>query len=181
MHIDLLRSSFEKIHYFGLGFIQLKIDDNIRFHFYTPELKAIVAEEEIHNHRYDFISTIMAGSLTQELFTIQSGLSDYCIMEESCKPKEGAVHPEQFDIMIFSQGKQTFNAGESYTCLSSFYHKVHTDFAITRLYRGQIVADNAYVIRKKGALITCPFSQPLSEQQCWEIVEDCINRASLSS
>ena len=51
--------------YFGLGFIQCKINQHERVHIYHPDLMPIVnIEEEIHNHRYDFESTILMGKLT---------------------------------------------------------------------------------------------------------------------
>jgi hypothetical protein len=46
-----LKEKCKMIHYFGLGFIQIKIDDTYRLHFYTNKLPKILHEEEVHNYR----------------------------------------------------------------------------------------------------------------------------------
>ncbi len=176
LDIDFLKKNKQMIHFFGLGFVQLKLDDNLRMHFYHPDLTPIIHEEEIHNHRYNFISTILAGSLTQELFEIKAGLSDYYMVEESCK-KEKIINPIVQDVIVTSLGNKTFLKGDSYTILTSEFHIVSTDFAITRLYRGSTVAENALIVKKRGEEVVCPFSKPLNENECWSIVEDCINRS----
>lgn len=171
---DFLRKNHQLIHFFGLGFVQLKLDDNLRMHFYHPDVTPIVNLEEIHNHRYDFISTIMAGHITQELFTVQSGMSDYVMVEENCKP-EKIARPQKVDVIVIPDGVQHFGKGDSYTSLSHQFHRVSTDFAITRLYRGAIILDNASVIKNKNEETVCPFSKQLTINECWEIVDSCIN------
>lgn len=176
LDIDFLKTHKKMIHFFGLGFVQLKLDENIRMHFYHPDLMPIVHEEEIHNHRYDFISTILAGELTQELFEIRDGLSNYYMIEENCK-QEKLSNPVSKDVTVKSLGKRTFSKGESYTILTSDFHTVSTNYAITRLYRGNVILDNALIVKKRGEKTVCPFSKKLTENDCWLIVEDCINRS----
>lgn len=36
---DFLRKNHQLIHFFGLGFVQLKLDANLRMHFYHRFLK----------------------------------------------------------------------------------------------------------------------------------------------
>lgn len=173
LDIDFLKNNHDMIHFFGLGFVQLKIDNNIRMHFYHPDLQPIVHDEEVHNHRYDFISSILAGKLTNELFTIQAGDSDYYMIEENCKADK-IVTPERMPVILTPTSIQHFKKGDSYTCLTTQFHRVSTNFAITRLYRGQIVNDNALVIKNKKAEEICPFSKKLTEDECWEVVYNCI-------
>lgn len=173
---DFLKKNHEMIHFFGLGFVQIKLDFNIRMHFYHPNIAPIVHVEEIHNHRYDFISTILAGKLTQETFTIQTGISDYIMVEENCK-KEKIEKPQILDVIVIPDSVHHFRKGDSYTCLSNQFHRVSTDFAISRLYRGDIILENASVIKSKQGETVCPFSQQLSIDECWEIVDSCITIA----
>lgn len=176
MNIDInfLKNNHQMIHFFGLGFVQLKLDNQLRMHFYHPDIKPITPDEEIHNHRYDFISNIIAGSFSQELFKVTSGDSDFYMIEENCK-SEKLVDPVKVPVIITSLGFNHYKAGDSYTCVTSDFHRVKTDFAITRLYRGQIMSDNALVIKNKNDESICPFSKQLSNNECWEIIESCIN------
>lgn len=171
---DFLRKKHQMIHFFGLGFVQIKLDANLRMHFYHPDVSPIVNVEEIHNHRYDFISTIMAGKITQELFSIHSGISDYVMVEENCK-QEKIVKPQRVNVIVVPETVQHFRTGDSYTSLSHEFHRISTDFAITRLYRGAVVLENASVIKEKNAETVCPFSKQLTKEECWEIVDSCIN------
>lgn len=176
LDIDFLKKHHSMIHFFGLGFVQLKIDNNLRMHFYHPELMPIVPDEEVHNHRYDFISTILAGELTQELFTVVAGESDFYMIEESCK-EDKKIIPEKKPVILVPLSRQTFKAGESYTSLTHEFHKVSTQYAITRLYRGEIVMDNATIIKNINAEPVCPFSKKLSKEECWNAIDDCIKMA----
>lgn len=173
--IDKLKKNHQMIHFFGLGFIQLKIDDKLRFHFYHPELLSIIDPEEVHNHRYDFISTIMAGSLTNSFFDVvlnKDGL--YYIEDESCN----IIKTENNNIIsncdLIEKETITSIKGESYVCLSNQFHTIKTDFAITRLYRGPIISEFAKVVRNNNSTKTCPFSKKLNEDDCWDIVQECI-------
>lgn len=180
ININNLKQNYQMIHFFGLGFVQLKIDNNLRYHFYHPELSLIVQDEEVHNHRYNFISTILAGNLTNIVFDFNVNPEGLYILEkESCNVNQ-KIENSPFDIInvdLIKKSEDTYMKDQSYTCLTNEYHKVKTDFAITRLYRGQIISDYANIIRKKGESKICPFSKQLKEEECWEVVQDCINRS----
>lgn len=173
---DFLRRNHEMIHFFGLGFVQVKLDFNIRMHFYHPNIAPIIHVEEIHNHRYDFISTILAGKLTQETFTIQTGISDYFMVEENYK-EEKIEKPQKLDVIVIPDGVRHFRKGDNYTCLSNQFHRVSTDFAISRIYRGNILLENASVIKSKQGDSAFSSADPLSTDECWEIVDSCITIA----
>ncbi len=177
LDINFLKNNFKLIHFFGLGFVQIKLDSNLRMHFYHPDLSPIIHHEDIHNHRYDFISTIMAGNLTQEIFSVEKGDSDYYLIEENCN-KDKLILADKMDVIVKPISIQHYKKGSSYTSLSTDFHKVSTDFAITRLYRGEILSENALVIRKKNIEPTCPFSKHLTEDQCWQVVDSCIHIAN---
>lgn len=61
LNIDYLKKNHTKIHGFGLGFIQIKLGEVFRLHIYTKEIALTTQDEEIHNHRYDFKSTVLKG------------------------------------------------------------------------------------------------------------------------
>lgn len=179
LDIDFLKQHHSKIHFFGLGFVQLKLDANMRMHFYHPELMPIVGEEEIHNHRYDFISTILAGKLHQQKYHVHFDITAaHEMVYESCTAGE-EVDPQPVSVMVRPVGGlQTYTCGESYTIHHNEFHTVDAEFAITRLYRGAIQHRYASVVRPKNAEKVCPFSKTLSDSECWQIIEDCLKRAA---
>jgi len=174
LDIDFLKNNHELIHFFGLGFVQIKIDKNLRLHFYHPELQPIIHEEEIHNHRYDFISTVLAGKLTQEIFEIHAGESDFYMVEENCKA-EKIIMPDKIPVIVKPISIQHFKKGESYTSLTNQFHRVVTDFAITRSYRGESNSVNALFIKNKNVIEGASISKKLTLDECWAIVESCIH------
>lgn len=178
--LEYLKENHTKIHYFGLGFIQIKIDDNLRYHFYHPGLTAFVGDEEIHSHRYDFISTILAGSLTQQKYDlyVDGSPTTHVVSQESCSPeKHGGT--TTWNTTAYKGRCDTFTAGQSYTILSKEYHTVKADFAITKLYRGTISTPFANVVRPRfGPEPVCPFSSTMTENECWSYVEDCLKIAT---
>ena len=93
--IDWLKKNAESIHYFGLGFIQVKINFPNRIHFYTTQLDKTVQEEEIHNHRYNFKSQILKGRFTQTIFTANKTDLSYThyMTQESCNENDKTEFP----------------------------------------------------------------------------------------
>lgn len=173
--IQSLKEHATLIHYFGLGFIQIKLGETYRIHFYTDKLPAIIGDEDIHNHRYDFTSRILYGTFSQELFALVPGNS-HTLEQESCK--EGVpstVLPTKCSIeKILSQ---TFTAGSSYTISHNVFHTVSANTAITLLERGPIKKEFADVVRPVGFPKVCPFSKKVSEEELWSIVQEILVQA----
>lgn len=163
-----LQQNSTLIHYFGLGFIQVKINSTHRIHFYTEQLPPITADEDVHNHRYDFHSSIIFGEFVQEIFQVIDG-STHVLEEESCKED---VHtsstPQKCSIERLSL--QTFSSGSSYHISHHTFHRVRAQNAITFLTRGDIAKENARVIRPVGTSKICPFGKKIPEAELWSIV-----------
>lgn len=171
-----LKQHCTKIHYFGLGFIQIKLGPHYRIHFYTEQLPAIISEEEIHNHRYDFTSTILAGTFTQKIYQVIPGAT-HTIEDESCSEHENqtnghasqVLEPQLCSVTLLST--ETYVAGSTYTITADTYHTVHTSDAITVLDRKPYSKEFAQVIRPNHHSTTCPFSKKISEDELWGMVE----------
>lgn len=179
--VDSLKQYCSDIHFFGLGFIQVKLGETFRMHFYNSSLPAIVDFEEIHNHRYNFHSKVMAGTFRQIMYTFsrapETEDTEYVLEEESCK--EGiTASPAMIPVTIRKISEQTFSAGSSYFVDHSLFHQVYSNFAITFMTRDTIMKDNAEVIRKRNAEKICPFSKKIPQKQLWEIVEQMLLVAS---
>ena len=173
LNIDTLRSYEVEPAYFGLGFIQLKIKRNARVHFYHTELPVLT--EEPHNHRYYFISYILQGRFQQELYAFKSSLDGTHLMTaEDCKPGTNTLGSSTIGDLtnIFSA---EYQAGDYYEISADTLHTVRGyDNAITYLVRHEPIKQYASVVRAIGAEKVCPFSQPISTNRCWDLIEDML-------
>ncbi len=192
--IDYLKENCQKIHFFGLGFVQLKINQHMRLHFYTTKYSSIVADTEFHNHRYNFCSKLLYGSLSIEVADFMEqydesldtfgpdvkcqnellrGLKPTVIkVKESCN-KDIKVDQEPKYGFLPWPTKKRLVAGNTYYCTHDRFHKVSTDEdTITLLLRSDYKKESAEVIKPIGSISVCPFSKELPEAELWEIVEE---------
>lgn len=172
--IDQLRSMGAP-EYFGLGFIQLKVDNVYRYHFYHNSLHAIVPEDEIHDHRYYFKSHVLQGTFIQLLynFTPDTG-GAFEIQNVDCQgPTDQVFEKSRGNIKLIN--RSTYTAGSSYWIDRDVLHTVIAhDNAITLLERSAVTKDFARVARPVGAETVCPFSAPIGAERCWELIEDML-------
>lgn len=174
--VDMLRSLGVKPHFFGLGFIQLKLSDEQRLHFYHPSLSANVPEEELHDHRYDFTSHVISGSLHNEIWEFSpdpEGEQDKVLVscDKSDPVPEGtaSVRGQARNVLSF-----TTVAGGSYFISHDRFHRVKGEECITLITRTEKVKRFATVIRGTGSKEICPFDVSLSEEDCWAIIEEML-------
>jgi hypothetical protein len=176
-----LKSKKIQPYYFGLGFIQLKINNYQRYHFYHPDLAPIInVEEEIHNHRYDFQSEILAGEINNKIYHFHSNLNgNYIKSNESCSESKILTKEEKDyqlgDKKLFSS--LLYIAGNTYFMDYRTFHTIEAKKCITKLTRSDYMQDYAQVIREKETSPICPFSKKISEESCWKIIKDLIINA----
>lgn len=171
-NIDWLKANHTKIHYFGLGFIQLKLTPEFRLHFYTKKLPAIVGDEDIHDHRYYFSSHVLKGTFNQKIFQMRQGDDyelEYDSCQEGCKPEK--IGECSFKLLTLSN----YSAGSGYYIDENTFHQVFSDDAITLIYRPHNhTKPKARVAHKKGTPKVCPFSKKVPEEVLWEIVKEML-------
>lgn len=172
--LEALRASGATPHYFGLGFIQLKLNEAERLHFWVPEWPTIPgAEHELHDHRYDFESTVLCGTLVHELYAVgalmpapEPGALE--VVAVSCTPDAaqaphalGFAHPMRI-------GRFTVPAGSTYALGHEAVHRSWVEGpTVTRVRRGAQVKAMARVLREPGSAHVCPFSLPYTAEDCW--------------
>lgn len=169
--IQFLKDNHVRLYYFGLGFIQLKIDETYRLHFYSSELPPIT--EDIHNHRYGFQSRILKGSLTNYLYSIADG-SDFIMTNESCNPDIEAPSEKRLCDAALA-GKVTYEAGKQYYMDHGDFHRVEADNCVTLLVRTDYKKGFAQVVTPANKESVCPFSKQIPEERLWKIIEKMIN------
>lgn len=172
--VDWLRANARMAHFFGLGFIQVKLDDVTRVHFYHLSIPAFV--EEPHDHRYDFISTVKRGWLRNEIWKLAPG-SDHSVSYESCR-QNGSTTPVGFSTGLVKLGSFNTFEGSGYHMNAETFHTVHPQLehgpVVTVVERETPFKEFARSVRKVGAPTVCPFSRPMPDDELWEIVRDCL-------
>lgn len=176
LDIIFLKNNHTMIHAFGLGFIQIKLTDNIRIHFYSNKVTLTPSDEEVHNHRYNFKSTVLKGNLVNKIYSVSKEKNGNFILEnESCNPN---VDKKNHNKSLVSKPKLitqfSTSKGESYYIDKDTYHQVKAlDGTVTLLEREPIEKEFAQIVYEKKI---CPFSVNLNEKVLWEIVEEIIRR-----
>lgn len=175
--MDWLRKNHIHLHSFGLGFLQLKLNDSQRMHFWHPGFKR--EREEVHDHRYNFTSTILFGSMHQEIYSFVNygyesikGRSE--MVEVTCE--EGSEGEDRLiawgDLVPEFEG--TLVAGTKYKLMADTFHRIDADHCVTFLERSLKTKQFARVVRPIGTKSVCPFSEKLPEDEMWSMIEDCI-------
>ncbi len=133
--------------------------------------------EEIHDHRYNFLSTVLMGTLHFELYEFTPMQRDHVFTHElfqtDCAPgHEGNKDPKIYPVTISKRGSYDIVAGSSYWFSSDQFHTTEgTTFAVTYLERETKTKPFANVIKAKGAPITCPFAEQMPEEDCWRHID----------
>jgi hypothetical protein len=180
VNIYQLRSLQVDPAYFGLGFIQLKISDSERLHFYHDDLPVLA--DEPHDHRYHFISHILQGEFTQTIYSWEDHPNgSWSKHWEDCRPNSITPMPPKHG-RISEIMTNTYQAGSYYSIEADTLHTVSASGnCITSLARETPYKDYAAVVRMNGIASVCPFSQPIPVEQCWEMIADMLPKTTAIS
>lgn len=182
LNIQTLRLLGAKPNYFGLGFIQMKFNDTLRMHFWHPELMATVAEEELHDHRYDFRSHVLHGKTTHEVYDLVSDeKGDHGVFHVSCKPGDTKEPLRIGTGFVKPAGSYTMVKGSVYDFPHTQFHRIKADECITLVERREVVKELATLVKPLETGHVCPFSKTIPEDRLWgyisELVEDRVREA----
>lgn len=180
-NVDYLKSFESKPNWFGLGFIQLKITPDTRLHFWHPELLADTPEEDLHDHRYRFTSSILVGELTHEEWMVnENPEGDHEVVQVSCKPGQEAPPTPLKRGLLVPGSSYTMVAGSRYTFSEHGFHRINATRAVTFLERGPVVKDYANVIKPVEGASVCPFERKIEEDILWECIRDLLDPYSVN-
>lgn len=185
--VEWLKKNHYDAYFFGLGFIQIKIDPRHRIHFYHPDIPAFV--EQPHDHRYNFISTVLRGRLENRIWEMTHDLvpeaQTVWYEHASCKREDagdddGVPEPSmRYRATVQSVGSFTINEGSSYYISKDTFHTVHPDFSagpcVTSITRTEPEKEFARIIHVDEA--ACPFSKVIANDTIWKIVADCLYKS----
>jgi hypothetical protein len=177
LDLDYLKSTGATPAYFGLGFIQLKIDEHRRIHFWID--KGIVGSEETHDHRYPFYSEVLKGYIENYDFTFIPNVNgEFEMVSVSCDPENPAPQHGRKAGHMEQTGYQALSAGSGYNIQAGRFHQSYADpGTVTLLTRGETRFKYANVIRGRNDKAICAFSKTLSVEECWEKIAEILNPA----
>jgi hypothetical protein len=179
--IAILQNRAEMAHFFGLGFIQVKVSPSQRYHFYHQDLPSFV--DNPHDHRYDFVSKVLKGCLKTTVWQegidgIEGSLSYQCAVEFSaCTPEGQAEVPEGRDSYVVKRAVFETHAPSTYFFPHDWHHQVDPDFnvgscitKVTKLTEHLKDFAKVFILNREA----CPYSKKLNEAELWNYVERCI-------
>ena len=177
INLEELKKNHVRLYYFGLGFIQLKIDETYRLHFYSSKLPSIT--EDIHNHRYDFTSTVLKGQFTNRIWGVtevdsdNGGNATHVMVNESCNPDISAP-PLRMRCEPRLLHKSVYEEGQGYFMPENVFHTVAAEDCITLLQRGPYTKEFAQIVIPKDKSSVCPFSKKVEDEVLWDIMAKMI-------
>ena len=167
--------------YNGLGMIRLHLY-NDAYMFYSDKTEPF--NHTIHDHRYSFTSSVLKGTLKNRLysFDVVDYETDYMV---TYKNMVGRIDYETYGRTMHENVELretcTFEtrAGQQYHLDRSAFHSAEaiTDKVITHMTRPRDPSWEAmseFIVNKKKPYEGV-YSRPMSEKQCWEIIENTIN------
>lgn len=174
--LDGLRAMGLRPAWFGLGFIQLKLDETYRLHVWHPDLQGHIPAEELHDHRYSFHSTILAGRLEHRVFAVEMDPDgDHEMSEASCAPRKTSAAPVSLGrCRIRETESYRLAAGSSYYLDMDRFHIGAASAAATLLRRGQKLKETARVVRPLETTPACPFAETRSEATLWTAIAEIL-------
>lgn len=174
LDVNWLKKNCQRLYFFGLGFIQIKINDDYRVHIYTDKLPRSTTEEDVHNHRYGFTSWVLKGTLIQHTFrAVDTPHGEFFQTKETCNPNNKKEF-EKYPCDLIRTGIQELKAGSSYSIHHDTLHRVFSTTAVTLLQRGPYEKDEADVVYRKGEPPGCPFATKVRGELLWEIIEEAL-------
>lgn len=173
--VDSLRATGAVPHYFGLGFIQMKFNETYRMHFWHPALAAIVGEEELHDHRYDFKSHVLHGSTTHEVYEfVADEDGDHGMYEVSCKPGDAREPDFKGRGRVAAAGSYTMVKGSVYEFPHTQFHRIRATECITLVERRDVVKEMATILKPLADGHVCPFSQTIPQDKLWDYIAELV-------
>lgn len=136
--ITYLKNNNDSVIAYGLGFIQVKCG-NINYNFYHDSVERFNSLGAPHNHKQDFVSEIIKGSITETIYNVYKGeIEAYCVCGDATKPEKKLSYNVQ-KVLAHKQG-------DLYLRKSGEYHSVEVPHGtITKVIKYGNKGD-AYVI-----------------------------------
>ena len=157
---DYLKENNDGILEFGLGFIQVKIQ-NVNYNFYTDKVSRFTDHESPHSHQQDFISEIIHGELREKLYSVHSGdMKAFCGCGDTDKIIEDTYGYKEEQVL-------TYNLGDLYVRCKEDFHTVEAiNNTVTKVVKCGNKVDAIVIGEKKD------YNRSIPEDSLWNIVKE---------
>lgn len=113
----------------GLGMLQAYVPEreDLRIHIWAPELQdPRLVDHQIHDHRFDLISTVLTGAIINHAFDIEEDEEGPCrcytVKHATLKEFDPPIEQKE-RYRIVSELKMEHSSGEFYQFSREFFHK----------------------------------------------------------
>lgn len=140
---DYIKANYKSIKNFGLGFIQIKMNNGLLFNVYKDELPKFKNVSSPHNHQSDFTSTVLHGFVFETIFDVTEGDKPaFCGCGSDVEITE-TYYYHQIDLNMYQQGS-------TYLRTHNEFHSITADNnTITMVTEFGDVSTHAIVIGRK--------------------------------
>ena len=124
---DLLAEVAGRSYHHGNGFLKVVLANRqgwkLRLHIWFPDAPC---EENIHDHRWSFASTVLCGALLSETFVDdpQGPVNGVEYLYHASQGGDSSRKVASGDFRLRSQGRTMRRAGEAYALPSSVLHRI---------------------------------------------------------
>lgn len=177
---DYIMANNKSIRYFGLGFIQVDMTNGTRLHFYHEGIDATALEDEVHDHKYDFESIVLAGSLQNTIYQFEENHDSGTHMSRDCCQVDGAVDGPTNKGNLIELYSAIYSKGTKYRMQKNTLHKVSSKFAITELHRdlhSDKQAAKVYTPVEMLDDVTCAYASYMTDDEAKEWIARCLDEA----
>lgn len=134
----------------GFGMLRTYLPDDVRLQIWDPRL-AVWGNNAVHDHPWDFSSTIIAGTIFNERFRFTESDEDVLVakhyLARRIKPGIGGGRLDQdpSDVLLMSKGIEVYGPGETYSQRAAELHVTRYALSTITLLRrtGRLERDEA--------------------------------------
>jgi len=168
-----LKDNATRIHYWGLGFIQVRVGENVNYHFYSESIAPNFDTENPHNHAREFRSEILAGCLEEKRYHLTEGGS-YEMRDNLCTTDDGIVPEKLYGVGCVEHN--FYEKGDKYVCDKDTFHTVSATDCITKITK---YGDRGEVFSLKLNEAPKGVITRYSEDILWKIVKEMCDKHEL--
>ena len=168
---EYIKANYKSIKNFGLGFIQIKMNNGLLFNVYKDKLPKFENISSPHNHQSDFMSTVLYGFIHERVYDVTNGDKPaFCGCGSDTDITETYEY-HQIDLRMYQEGT-------TYLRTHNEFHSVTADNnTITMITEFGDVLTHAIVIGRK----THEVIPQIPEEELLEMVKEAFDEYSYNA
>ena len=173
--IDYLRSLGSKPRFHGVGFFQIYLSYDQRFHVWHPDFPATVHNAKFHDHKFHLYSEIVLGAITNQVVEYEEDLDGDTTLWEL--PFVGEKQDREFQInshgKIVNEDSHTFEVDQAYIVQRGTIHTSSaTELSATIMTKTAEIEVGPKVLTPRGEQPEHAFLHDVTEDDCWMALAD---------